>query len=122
MRKMLLSFRVSSMTERKDLSTGSSSEKCYGSGVRGGLMIVPLTREIIDKFYSDLPATVKGFAVVEDDEVLGLMGLYRADGKCVVFSQITDELKKRKKELIRLTRKVESLRSWVGVCDCRSGA
>ena len=67
-------------------------------------MIIPLTREIIDRYYDSLPATVKGFAAVKDD-VIGIMGVYSDNGVQVAFSQLSEELKKDKRLLIRLTRK-----------------
>ena len=82
-------------------------------------MIVPLTREIMDSYDDPFEITVRGYASVKDDRILGVMGLYYSNGHQFAFARISDELKEDKRELLKLTRKVISVcaRTVFAVCD-----
>lgn len=78
-------------------------------------MIVPLTPEMV----GECRYSVRGYAEVEGDRVLGVCGVYHADGVQVAFGRFSDELKRRKRLLLRLAYTTINLfgRLTFAVCD-----
>lgn len=64
--------------------------------------IVPLTPELANRFYEHAPTkTIHGFAAVRGDRVLGIAGMYTHDAKRILFSELSDELKKDRRAIVR---------------------
>jgi len=74
--------------------------------------IVMATPEIFDKFYGKQPEqTVRAVAAVRGDKVLGVAGVYIAATRYVVFSDMTDELRRDRRAIVRGIREVLKLLS-----------
>jgi hypothetical protein len=71
--------------------------------------ILPATVEHFDRLKGALPMTARAFAVVRGEDVLGIGGVYRDGAIQVMFSELTDELRRDKRSLIRLIRSVKAL-------------
>jgi hypothetical protein len=72
--------------------------------------IVPATPELLARFYGDAPKrTARAVAVVRGEEVLGVGGVYREGTNSVLFSDMTDELRKNKRALVKALRAVMRL-------------
>lgn len=66
------------------------------------IAIVPATPELVRKFYgSDLRRSGKAIAAVEGDRVLGILGVYPEPGRQVVFMDLTEELKRHPRVLVK---------------------
>ena len=69
--------------------------------------VIPATAEVIQRFYGAQPVrTQMAVAVVDGDRVLGVGGIYLHAGCWVMFSDMTDELRSRKRALVRAFRAV----------------
>lgn len=67
--------------------------------------LVPATGEMLRVFYPDgLRQSVRALAAVRDGEVLGIVGVYPADGRQAVFMEVKDELRKHPRVFIRGAR------------------
>jgi hypothetical protein len=72
--------------------------------------IRPATHEMLQRVSGDVPKrTARAIAAVRGDEVLGVGGVYREGTNLVLFSYMTDELRKNKRALIRALRAVTRL-------------
>lgn len=78
-------------------------------------MIVPLKPDMVGQCQH----TVTGYAEVDGDRVLGVCGVYYADGVQVAFGRFSDEIKRRKRLLLRLAYTTINLfgRLTFAVCD-----
>lgn len=66
------------------------------------IQIVPATVEMFERFVGEAPQrTVRAVAVVRDDEVLGIAGVCVDKCRLVMFSELSDELKKNKRAIAR---------------------
>lgn len=69
--------------------------------------VIPATADVIQRFYGAPPTrTQMAVAVVDGDRVLGVGGVYLHAGRWVMFSDMTDELRSRKRALVRAVRAV----------------
>lgn len=68
--------------------------------------IRPATMEHFERLKSSPLKTARAFAVVRGEDVIGIGGVYRDGASLVLFSELTDELRKDKRSLIRLVRAV----------------
>jgi hypothetical protein len=60
------------------------------------------TIEDCKRFYGDAPIiSMRGYVAKDGDRVLGIAGTYISDGSIVAFSEITDELKRHKRAIVR---------------------
>lgn len=71
------------------------------------ITIVSATPEMVRDYCSG-PFTTQALAVVDGDNILAVYGVYLQDGCQVVFSNISDELKKKPKYIIRAWRQLLS--------------
>lgn len=72
--------------------------------------IVTATAEILERFYGDAPArTVRAIAAVRDDRVIGVAGVYADGSRLVMFSQLTDELRRDRRSIVRGIRRLTEL-------------
>jgi hypothetical protein len=71
--------------------------------------IVHATPQMLQAFCGSVPKTVRAFAAVKNGEVLGVSGTYIEGTVKVVFSKLTDELRKDKRAMVLGVRKVQSL-------------
>lgn len=94
------------------------------SGNSGSVVIEPLTRDHMAEWYPDLKYSVRGFAAVENGKVLGLCGVYYPNTNQVVFAKFTDEIKQRKRVLLKLLKTGMQLLGPLSfvVCDPVPGA
>lgn len=68
--------------------------------------IVPSTREHIEKLVPVMScATVRALSAVVDGDVVAIGGVYRTGNDHAAFMHITDEMKKRPKLLLSVTKK-----------------
>lgn len=69
--------------------------------------LVPATREILESHYGDsLGRTAYAIAAVDGDRVLGVAGFYVAPVSVVVFSEISDELRRMPKVILKGSRMI----------------
>lgn len=59
------------------------------------MIVKPATKEILDKFLGTYPS-MKAVVAMEGDECLGVAGVHLYEGKYIVFSNISEDLRKRK--------------------------
>ena len=72
--------------------------------------IIPATRELLLQYYGEPPPrTSRGFVAIKDGRVLGVAGFYIFDARLIVFVDISEELKKDKRAVIKGIRKVMKL-------------
>lgn len=71
-------------------------------------VIVPGTPEILEQFCGRMQVSARTIAVVEDDQVLGVGGVYTANGHQVLFCNISDaarqDLRRRARTLLTAAR------------------
>lgn len=72
-------------------------------------VIRPATLEDFVRLKAAPPKTARAYAVVKDEEVIGIGGVYRDGVSKVLFSELTDEIRRDKRTLIGLIRAVRSL-------------
>ena len=69
--------------------------------------IIPATPAHIAALYGHtLGRTVRALAVVDGERVLGVGGIYHDDGRTVIFSKKTDDLRRQKRILILASRQI----------------
>ena len=74
--------------------------------------IVPATSELLQRFYGAAPTrSQRAVVAVKDEKVIGVAGIYTDDERSVMFSDLTDELRKDKRAVIRGVREVMKLAS-----------
>jgi len=72
--------------------------------------IVPATPELLSSYYGSPPArSQRAVAVVKDGSVIGVGGVYADGDRQVMFSDMTDELRRDKRALIMGMRAVMKL-------------
>ena len=71
--------------------------------------IRPATTEHFERIRSKPEKTARAFAVVRGKDVLGIGGVYRDGATLVMFSELTDELRKDKRSLVKLVRAVKPM-------------
>lgn len=71
--------------------------------------IRPATLQDFERLKGRPPKTARAFAAVRDDAVIGIGGVYRGGVSLVLFSELTDAIRKDKRTLARLVRAVKSL-------------
>ena len=71
--------------------------------------IRPATLEDFINLREVPPKTARAFAVVKDTNVIGIGGIYRDGENKVLFSELTDEIRRDKRSLIGLIRAVKTL-------------
>ena len=67
------------------------------------ITIIPATPEMVQE-YCKGPFTTQALAVMEGDKVLAIYGVYLQDGLQVIFSNISDELKRKPRYIVRAWR------------------
>lgn len=73
-------------------------------------MIVPATQEHVMSLYPGIRSpTIRAFSVVDNGRVLGIAGIYSSHGHWIAFANVTDDLKKRKRDVVLLSNKVVPL-------------
>lgn len=76
--------------------------------------IVPATAEVIAKYYGKhLPLTVRAVAAMEDDDIIGIGGVYFADSSAVLFSDMSERLRRNKRLMIKGIRAINEIISHV---------
>ena len=74
------------------------------------IQIVPVTVNMVKDFYGHIPKrTFKAFAMVKNEKIIGVGGIYIDDDHIVVFSDLTDEARRNKLSLLKATYKVMNL-------------
>lgn len=72
--------------------------------------VIPATAEVIRRFYGSAPTrTQMAVAVVDGDRVLGVGGVYLDGPRWVMFSDMTDDLRQKKRTLVRAVRAVQAM-------------
>jgi hypothetical protein len=72
--------------------------------------IVPATAELLERFYGSAPTrSQRAVVAIKDDRVIGVAGIYTEDESSVMFSDLTDELRKDKRTVVRGIREVMKL-------------
>lgn len=75
-------------------------------------MIVPATAELLKRFYGEAPKrTQKAVVALAGERVVGVAGVYVDEERQVMFSDLTDELRRDKRTVIRGIRAVMQLAS-----------
>lgn len=71
------------------------------------IQIVPATVEHLRTMYPEsVGRTVRAFAAVDGDRVLGIGGTFIEQNKTIVFANLTDELRSHRRALIAGVRRV----------------
>ena len=69
--------------------------------------IVPATPEMFVRFYGEpQKRTARAMAVVCGEEIIGIAGVASEAGTMVLFSELTDDLRRDKRSLVKLIRAV----------------
>lgn len=69
--------------------------------------IVPATQELLERFYGYTPKrSQRAVVAVDGERVIGVAGVYMDDGRQVMFSDLTDEIRKDKRTIVRGIREV----------------
>ena len=72
--------------------------------------VIPATQAHLEAFYGKaLSRSVYAIAGIEDGKVIGLAGVYREPYRFVMFSEITPELKRRPKAIIKGFRMLQDV-------------
>lgn len=72
--------------------------------------IVPATEELLTQFLGAPPSrTVRAFAAVRGDEVLGVAGIYAKGDGWVVFADLTDEIRADRRLIVKGYRLVMAM-------------
>lgn len=72
--------------------------------------IIPATPELLERFYGKPPVrTVNAVVAVREGEILGIAGVYLDLGRLVLFSELTDELRKHKRVIVKGIGKVKEI-------------
>ena len=76
--------------------------------------VIPATKQHLESFYGrSLPRSIYAIVGIEDGKVIGLAGLYREPYRFVMFSEITPELKRHPKAIIKGFRMLQEIaRKW----------
>ena len=71
------------------------------------MIVVPATAELLHRFYGEAPKRSQRAVVALDGErVVGVAGVYVDDERWVMFSDLTEELRKDKRTIIKGIRAV----------------
>ena len=74
---------------------------------------VPLTTQLLESYMGRQPRTIQGFALMNDKEVVGVIGLARAPGGHLFFSRVNDDIWdssiRAKRLIIQCMRKMKSM-------------
>ena len=66
------------------------------------VLVVPATVSLITDFYGEPPSkTQKSFAILEEGNVVSIVGVYRNSGKAVLFSDSKPQVEENKKHYAR---------------------
>lgn len=68
--------------------------------------IRPATAEDFVRLRASTPKTARAYVAVRGEEVIGVGGVYRDGVSLVVFSELTDTLRKDRRTMVRLKRAV----------------
>jgi hypothetical protein len=61
--------------------------------------VIPATYDVLVKFYGKAPErTQKSYAIVDDGEIVSIVGVYRENGMAVLFSDSLPEVEEVKKK------------------------
>lgn len=72
--------------------------------------IRPATAELLARFYGQAPTrTQRAVVAVDGERVIGVAGVYPDGARMVMFSELTDELKRDKRAIVRGIRAVRRL-------------
>ena len=67
--------------------------------------IEPATPETVEAFYGEpVGYSFKGIVAVEDENVIGIGGIYRLNGKRIAFTDMKPEMRKHKKIMVKSCR------------------
>ena len=56
------------------------------------MKFVPLTAELLEQYMGRQPKTIQGFALMNDAEVVGVIGLTRSGGDYILFARVNDDV------------------------------
>jgi hypothetical protein len=74
------------------------------------MQIVPATTELLKRFYGVPPVrSQRAVVAMRGDDVVGVAGVFLAEAGQVMFSDLTDEVRKSKRTIIRGIREVQKL-------------
>ena len=69
--------------------------------------IRPATQKDVDAFYGKKPIySMRAYVAVLNDEVIAIGGVCRQEGHMVAFSEMKPEMRKHKKDIIRVGQKI----------------
>ena len=81
--------------------------------------IVPATSAHVKALYEPAPGpSVRAFAALDGEEVIGVGGTYSSNGNVVAFLNATDKLRERPVSLMKLARRMETLREGAVYATC----
>lgn len=84
------------------------------------IAIIPATAEHIRAIYgADLAYSVRSLAVVDATRVLGVAGIYLAEGKTVMFSNMVDDMRSHPRTMLTVAKRLLAScdRQVFAVCD-----
>lgn len=74
------------------------------------IKIVPATEELTVKFYGFLPPkTIKAFAAVKEDDVVGIAGMFKAGLVWMLFSDMKQDVLNDKRAMVTALRSIRKL-------------
>lgn len=72
--------------------------------------IMPATADIVQRFFGHQPVhTVRALVAMRGDQVIGLAGLCRTEGAWYLFADLTPEIRKDRRAIIRGIRAITAL-------------
>jgi hypothetical protein len=81
--------------------------------------IIPATKEHVDALYDEpLGLTVKAYAAVDGEKVMGVAGVYWSNGNKVAFANFTEELRNKPRILIAGARKMAKMMGEGTIARC----
>lgn len=67
--------------------------------------LVPATQALVEEFYGKVPMfSMRGFIVMFEEKPIGIVGIYTFQEKIIAFSQMKDEMRPLKKEIVRVIK------------------
>lgn len=71
------------------------------------IRLVPADPEMVAKYHEEgLPKTCRAIAATDGERILGIAGLYFTDEHQIVFSTISEELKKHPRVILRAAKRL----------------
>lgn len=72
--------------------------------------IIPVTEEIVKRFYGNIPPkTLRAVAAVRDEEILGIAGIFSIGMGWMLFADFGDEIRSDKRTMVKAVNAIRKL-------------